>query len=134
MFITETDIQTWIQPITIKNTRAMNPDALDNAYLNAVGYLKRELQGKWDIDNALKAERDTEDFDPTLYYIVVVLTSFYFAGISSNISEPLYNEYRQVCGIVEDLKNGTSVMYNAPGQESPDAYGIVYTDENTYLG
>ena len=46
MFITETDIQTWIQPITIKNTKAMNPNALDNAYLNAVGYLKRELQGK----------------------------------------------------------------------------------------
>lgn len=134
MFITETDIQTWIQPITIKNTKAMNPNALDNAYLNAVGYLKRELQGKWDIDNSLKAQRDSEDFDPTLYYIVVVLTSFYFAGISSNISEPLYNEYKQVCGIVEDLKNGTSVMYNAPEQESPDAYGIVYTDENTYLG
>lgn len=134
MFITETDIQTWIQPITIKNTKAMNPNALDNAYLNAVGYLKRELQGKWDIDNSLKAQRDSEDFDPTLYYIVVVLTSFYFAGISSNISEPLYNEYKQVCGIVEDLKNGTSVMYNAPEQESPDAYGIVYTDEDTYLG
>ena len=59
MFITETDIQTWIQPITIKNTKAMNPNALDNAYLNAVGYLKRELQGKCDIVNALKAQRDS---------------------------------------------------------------------------
>ena len=134
MFIEESDIQTWIQPITIKNTMAMNPNSFKNAYLNAVGYLKRELQGKWNIDTALEAAKDSEDFDSTLYYIVVVLTSYYFAGISSSISEPLYNEYKQVCGIVEDLKNGTSVMYNAPVQQDPDAYGMIYTNEREYRG
>lgn len=134
MFITETDIQTWIQPITIRNTMGMNPNALSNAYLNAIGFLKKELQGKWDIDSSLESKVGDENFDPTLYYIVVVLTSYYFAGISSNISEPLYNEYKHVCSVIEDLRNGTSVLYNAEKTTEPNAYGVIYTNENQYRG
>lgn len=134
MFIEETDIQTWVQPITIKNTMAMNPNAFQNAYLSAIGYLKKELSGKWDIDASLMETKDSPKFDTTLYYIVVVLTSYYFAGISSNISEPLYNQYEQVCGIVEDLKNGNSRLYNAEQEPEPNAYGMIYTNEQEYRG
>ena len=78
------DLYQWIQPNTCDEIIGMNPTALEDAYVSAIGYLAGEIGNIYDLEEMLPVMKDVH---PDLFFMVRVLTASAFMG--STFHEPV---------------------------------------------
>ena len=125
------DLYQWIQPNTCGEIIGMNPTALEDAYVSAIGYLAGEIGNIYDLEEMLPVMKDVH---PDLFFMVRVLTASAFMGSTFAWSTVFTNQYNSVMSTIHRMKSGTSRMTGAVNKPEPNAIGKIVTNINDYIG
>ena len=115
------DLYQWIQPNTCDEIIGMNPTALEDAYVSAIGYLAGEIGNIYDLEEMLPVMKD-------------VYPDLSFMGSTFAWSTVFTNQYNSVMSTIHRMKSGTSRMTGAVNKPEPNAIGKIVTNINDYIG
>lgn len=115
----KSEVQMYLSAQQITQFEAMNPNALEIAFRSAMGLLTAELHDLYDLQAAITVP--FKDRNPTLVWLLAILTAVHVAGPSMALSKLLYEQYQMAVNKITELKNHIGVLVGVP-TPCPNAY------------
>lgn len=132
MLIQVSDLYNYITPQQAEQFLAINPEAFNQAYSDAVGYLNAQIGNIYNLPIMLA---NIDDPDPTLLWMVRILTAYNMSSPTMKQSAPMVFNIETVYRKVQELKAGfSSFTTEVERASTPNALGSIISVENQYKG
>lgn len=95
----------FIQPQTLSNLEAMNPNVVDMAYNNALAYVQSYVGAMFDIHEMMLSD-DTTSTGLTLRLALCISTATFILAAAPHYSEVIDQQRQQLHYLIKGLKSG----------------------------
>lgn len=134
MYFPKEKLYTWISPQQLSQFEKMYPDAVRNAYQDALGLIRSQIGELYDINAILENNICDEGTVDVFRWIIIVLTAYNITGSAITRSEVLENNFRLAHNKLQEMKAGSSTLSDAPLRSEPNAWPGVVKNGSKMLG
>lgn len=134
MYFKKEELYQWISPQQMAEFEKMYPDTVWMSYESALGLVRSQIGGTYDIDAILQYCHDDEQTRQVFRWILVVITAYNITAPSIKRSSTIEDNYKLAYHKLTELKNNTSIMGQSSYKEEPNSLPTIVSNRCKYLG